>query len=286
MWVFVCKLFWVCTRAVAMATAGKKQWRRAMREVVWWRWWGVEAIIGEGWRGHVLCTFSLLSCSSNIVRLLCWVLITQPLVHSVCKFKILSTWNHMHTHKHTPYNVPSTLKCISNLYFKEKDRIYDSSLIRVVHLSDFSQLWCSYLLPHLPPSSPPSLLRASSGCHGNGPPMGDRDQIITDQGIQKLKDMIFLSPPSPPSPPSLESKPLKPKQQRPHQNFDWELFMIRKKRSEPNLTWRAKWTVWDVNMLPGGTRTGERTRELKDLTDRERRSAPSGNPNVLSFYLR
>lgn len=33
-----------------------------------WRWWwGVAAIIGEGWRGHVLCTLSLLSCSGNIV---------------------------------------------------------------------------------------------------------------------------------------------------------------------------------------------------------------------------
>lgn len=63
MWVFVCKLFWVCTRAVAMATAGKKQQRRAMREVVRW---GVEAIIGEGWRGHVLCTSSRGSCSG------CW----------------------------------------------------------------------------------------------------------------------------------------------------------------------------------------------------------------------
>lgn len=69
-----------------MATAGKKQWRRAMREVVRWRRWGVEAIIGEGWRGHVLCTFSLLSCSRNIVCLLCWVVITQPLVHTACKF--------------------------------------------------------------------------------------------------------------------------------------------------------------------------------------------------------
>lgn len=181
-----------------MATAGKKQRRRAMREVVRWRRWGVEAIIGEGWRGHVLCTFSLLSCSRNIVRLLCWVLITQPLVHIVCKFSKSCPHEITCTHKHTAYNVPPTLKCISNLYFKEADRRHDASLIRVAHLSDFSHLWCSYLLPHLPPSSPPSLLRASSGCHSNGPPMGDRDQIITDQGIQKLKDMIFLSPPSAP----------------------------------------------------------------------------------------
>lgn len=103
MWVFVCKLFWVCTRAVAMATAGKKQWRRAMREVVRWRRWGAEAIIGEGWRGHVLYTFSLLSCGRNIVRLLCCVLITQPLVHIVCKFSKCCpheiTCTHINTHR-------------------------------------------------------------------------------------------------------------------------------------------------------------------------------------------
>lgn len=75
MWVFVCKLFWVCTRAVAMATAGKKQQWRAMRR----QWWGVEAIIGEGWRGHVLCTLSLLSCSGDIVGVCCWVFVQQPL---------------------------------------------------------------------------------------------------------------------------------------------------------------------------------------------------------------
>lgn len=82
MWVFVCKLFWVCTRAVAMATAGKKQQRRAMREVVRRWWWGGEAIIGEGWRGHVLCTLSLLSCSGNIVCVCRWVFVQQPLGHS------------------------------------------------------------------------------------------------------------------------------------------------------------------------------------------------------------
>lgn len=50
--------------------------------------------------------------------------------------------------------------------------------------------------PHLP--CPLPLLRASSGCPSNGPPMGDRDQIIMDHGIQKLKDMIsFFFPLSP-----------------------------------------------------------------------------------------
>lgn len=28
---------------------------------------GLEAIIGEGWKGHVLCTLSLLACSGNVV---------------------------------------------------------------------------------------------------------------------------------------------------------------------------------------------------------------------------
>lgn len=90
MWVFVCKLFWVCTRAVAMATAGKKQQRRAMWEVVRW---GVEAIIGEGWRGHVLCTLSLLSCSGNIVRVCCWVFVQQPLRHSWYSMYLLKIHN-------------------------------------------------------------------------------------------------------------------------------------------------------------------------------------------------
>lgn len=95
MWVFVSKLFWVCTRAVAMATAGKKQRRRAMREVVrwWWWWWGVEAIIGEGWRGHVLCTLSLLSCSGNIVGCLPGFFVQQPFRHSWDYMNVLEIRN-------------------------------------------------------------------------------------------------------------------------------------------------------------------------------------------------
>lgn len=138
-----------------MATAGKKQRRRAMREVVRWRRWGVEAIIGEGWRGHVLCTFSLLSCSRNIVRLLCWVLITQPLVHIVCKFSKSCPHEITCTHKHTPYNVPPTLKCISNLYFKEANRRHDSSLF-----ASCASIRFFPSLVQLPSSSPPSFLPA------------------------------------------------------------------------------------------------------------------------------
>lgn len=190
-----------------MATAGKKQWRRAMREVVRWRRWGVEAIIGEGWRGHVLCTFSLLSCSRDRVRLLCWSLLCTlhvsslnlPHIYSHARVHALTC-----KHKHTRDNVPSTLTCI--YWERTGDMALHLSELRICQIFPIFGAATFFLTSLLPPSSSlPSLLRASSGCHGNGPPMGDRDQIITDQGIQKLKDMIFLFPPSllPSSPLSL-----------------------------------------------------------------------------------
>lgn len=181
-----------------MATAGKKQWRRAMREVVRWRRWGVEAIIGEGWRGHVLCTFSLLSCSRDIVRPLCRSLLCTLPVNSL-NLPHINTHAYLHArtckHKHTRYNVPSTLTCI---YWRRTGYMaLHLSELRICHIFPIFGAATFFLTSLLPPSSSlPSLLRASSGCHSNGPPMGDRDQIITDQGIQKLKDMIFLFPPS------------------------------------------------------------------------------------------
>lgn len=48
--------------------------------------------------------------------------------------------------------------------------------------------------PARPSPPPPFSHRASSSCHSNGLPMRGREQIMNDQGTQKLKDMIFYPP--------------------------------------------------------------------------------------------
>lgn len=68
---------------------------------------------------------------------------------------------------------------------------------RVSHLQTYAIFGAATLFLIAPvlslPLSLPSSLRASSGYHSNGPPMGDREPIIMDHGIQKLKDMILFS---------------------------------------------------------------------------------------------
>lgn len=171
---------------------------------------GVGAIIAEGWRGHVLCTWSLVSCVWPIFHngnlffphiSLCWSLshVKQPFSTS---FKLCVTTYHnplppTYTFTHLCTNKVLFLVTSKTVSKSVKDMSAGTRYIpKWVILSSILNLRCSYPLPHLPtpPSQllPPVLPQSVIRLPSNGPPMGDRDQIIMDHGIQKLKDTGFF----------------------------------------------------------------------------------------------
>lgn len=122
-----------------------------------WRRWGVEAIIGEGWRGHVLCTFSLLGCSRDRVPVFRWSLLCTLHVNSL---NLPHTYPHAYSHtrtckhKHTRYDVPSTLTCI---YWKRTgDRALHLSELRICQIFPIFGAATFFLTSLLPPCRPSS----------------------------------------------------------------------------------------------------------------------------------
>lgn len=179
-----------------MATAGQRGRCRESCK-------GVEAVIDGGWRGILsFCTSTRLSSVGRICpghKSHFHLLMSSSLNTASFTFSVSLSRTQAHAHTGFTRVYLEKLDCVAVWGRSTAPLLKYGVRLSfptewVIFLNSFN-LPCSYVflisLP-LPPLLSPSCLRASSGYHSNGPPMGDRDQIIMDHGIQKLKDMIFF----------------------------------------------------------------------------------------------